>query len=419
MREWLRIRPAEQVERFLRFVKNGQIEVTAMFFNMSELSGENAYKTFLAPIARFHELGIPVETAMQDDVNGVAWCLADYLPDLGVKYLTMGSNGHRALIPFDRPTLYRWESPSGKSLLSFRADHYMTANFWGIDRGDMEGVRNGVFSYIRSLRRGGYDFPLIAAQYSGYSTDNSPPSMQECALIRDWNEHYAWPKLRSATVHEFLEQIDTKYGDRLPVYRAAYPDWWTDGFGSAARETAASRKTQSDMITIGGMLSMAGMAGDEGVEGMHDEMRRIHENLLFYDEHTFGAAESISDPQCENSQVQWAEKGSYVWEALKSAQMLYETSIGRLQGDLHRSERPTLTFFNPLGWERSALTTVYIDFEVIPRDRAFRLLDEQGHALSVEPIRSRSEGRYYAIWADRIPAMGYKTYEVVLDVWTS
>ena len=169
VREWLRIRPAEQVERFLRFVKNGQIEVTAMFFNMSELSGENAYKTFLAPIARFHELGIPVETAMQDDVNGVAWCLADYLPDVGVKYLSMGSNGHRALIPFDRPTLYRWESPSGKSLLSFRADHYMTANFWGIDRGDMEGVRNGVFSYIRSLRRSGYDFPLVAAQYSGYS----------------------------------------------------------------------------------------------------------------------------------------------------------------------------------------------------------------------------------------------------------
>lgn len=415
VREWLRTRPAEQVERFLHFVRNGQIEVTAMFFNMSELSGENAYKTFLAPIARFHELGIPVETAMQDDVNGVAWCLADYLPDIGVKYLTMGSNSHRALIPFDRPTLYRWESPSGKSLLSFRADHYMTGNFWGIDRGDMESVRKGVFSYIRSLRDNGYEFPLVAVQYSGYSTDNSPPSMRECALIRDWNKHYAWPKLRSATVHEFLEQIDTQYGDRLPVYRAAYPDWWTDGFGSAARETAASRKTQSDMITIGGMLSMAVMAGDKGVEGMHDELRRIHENLLFYDEHTFGAAESISDPQCENSQVQWAEKGSYVWEALKSAQMLYETSIGRLQGGLHRSERPTLTFFNPLGRERSAMATVYIDFEVIPKDRAFRLLDENGNALAVEPLRSRSEGRYYAVWADRIPAMGYKTFEIVLD----
>ena len=226
-----------------------------MFFNMSELSGENNYKTFLEPVARFHELGIPVTTAMQNDVNGVAWCLADYLPDIGVKYITMGSNGHRADIPFDRPMLYKWESPSGKSLLSFRADHYNTGNFWGIDRGDMDGVENGVFSYIGSLLSSGYEFPLIAVQYSGYFTDNSPPSRKECDLIREWNDRYVWPKLRSATAHEFLQKIDEEYSAGLPVYRAAYPDWWTDGFGSAARETAASRKTQSDMITVEGMLS--------------------------------------------------------------------------------------------------------------------------------------------------------------------
>lgn len=85
VREWLRIRPKAQVDKFIRYVKAGQIEVTAMFFNMSELSGENNYKTFLEPVARFRELGLPVETAMQNDVNGIAWCLADYLPDLGVK----------------------------------------------------------------------------------------------------------------------------------------------------------------------------------------------------------------------------------------------------------------------------------------------------------------------------------------------
>ena len=114
VREWLRIRPKAQVDKFIRYVKAGQIEVTAMFFNMSELSGENNYKTFLEPVARFRELGLPVETAMQNDVNGIAWCLADYLPDLGVKYFSIGSNNHRALVPFDRPTLYRWESPRAK-----------------------------------------------------------------------------------------------------------------------------------------------------------------------------------------------------------------------------------------------------------------------------------------------------------------
>ena len=415
VREWLRVRPEEQIGKFLRYVREGRIEVTAMFFNMSELSGEGNYKAFLEPLREFRERGIPVVTAMQNDVNGVAWCLADYLPDLGVKYLTVGSNSHRALIPFDRPTVYRWESPSGKSLVAFRADHYNTANFWGIDRGDTAGVENGVFSYIRQLKERNYPFPCVAVQYSGYFTDNSPPSMQECDLIRAWNEKYAWPKLRSALAREFPDAVSEAYADSLPVYRAAYPDWWTDGFGSAARETAASRSTQADMQTIEGLLSMAVLNGTRLPDGTREELSRIRERLLFYDEHTFGAAESIRDPLCENGQVQWAEKGAYVWEGLKSARMLYETSAGLLQGDLYRSGRPTVTFFNPLAWKRSELAEVYIDYELVPKDRAFRLVDESGRSLPVQAARSRSEGRYYAVYAEDIPAVGYKTFEIVLD----
>jgi hypothetical protein len=414
VREWLRVRPKEQVDKFIKYVRNGQIEVTAMLFNMSELSGENNYKTFLEPLSTFQELGLPVTTAMQNDVNGIAWCLADYLPDLGVKYFSIGSNNHRALIPFDAPTLYRWESPSGSSVLMFRGDHYHAGNWLNIHEGELARVESALFSYVERLKQGGYEFPLFAVQYSGYLTDNSPPSMRSSDLVRDWNERYAWPKLRNATANEFLENIDREYGDDLPVYRAAYPDWWTDGFGSAARETAASRKTQSDLVTIEGMLSMAQMGELSETEGTHDELRRIHENLLFYDEHTFGAAESIRSPGVENAQVQWAEKGSYVWEGLKSTQLLYENAVGHLQGSLYRSTNPTLTLFNPLAWSRSELTTVYIDFELIPADREFRIVDESGNSLKVQAIRSRSEGRYYAIWAENIPPMGYKTFEIVL-----
>lgn len=418
VREWLRIRPQEQIDKFLKYVKDGRIEVTAMFFNMSELSGENNYKTFLEPIAAFHEKGIEVVTAMQNDVNGVAWCLADYLPQIGVKYLTMGSNNHRADIPFDRPTVYWWESPSGSRVMSYRTDHYHTGNYWGVHTGQYESIQRNIFSYIESLKSRGYPFQMATVQYSGYHTDNSPPSMRHCDAIKKWNETYAWPKIKSATAKEFLIAIEEKHSDDLPVWKAAYPDWWTDGFGSAARESAASRKTQSDMITVSGMLSMAALDGDIYAAEMHDDIREIHEDLLFYDEHTFGAAESISNPGCENSQVQWAEKGSYVWEALKSTQMMYETAVGRLQGKLYRSSRPTLTFFNPLGWTRSSLSMVYIDFEVIPNDTPFNIVDAEGKSLKLQPLRSRSEGRYYLIWAEDIPAMGYKTYEIVLGEGT-
>ena len=410
--EWLKARPKDQVERFLKYVREGLIEVTAMYFNMSELSGEGNYRTFLEPLKRFHELGIPVRTAMQDDVNGVAWCLADYLSEAGVKYISMGANATRSVIPFGKPTVYRWESPSGRSLVSYRCDHYHTANFWGIHKGDIETFSGNMFSYLDKLVGDGYVYPCVAVQYSGFLTDNSPPNHAECDLIRQWNERYAWPKLRSATVGEFISVIDEKYGDSLPVYRAAFPDYWTDGFGSAARESAASRKTQSDASVVEGLLSMALLDGDGGAARYSDDLRGIREDLLFYDEHTFGAAESISDPFCENSEVQWAEKGSYVWNALKNTQLMRETAAGRLQGNLYRTTCPTVTFFNTLGSPRSSTCKVFIDYSLIPSGAEFEIVDPEGHPLSVQVESSRQEGRYYSVWAEDIPAMGYKTCEI-------
>ncbi len=412
--EYLKNRPAGQIEKLKKYIANGQIEATAMFFNMSEVVDENSLKTFLKPLARYHENGIPAYTAMQNDVNGIAWALADYLPDAGVKYVWMGEHGHRALIPFEVPTAFKWQSPSGKEILAYRADHYNTGNFWGIEKHDMALLEPKVFDYLSNLDDKGYTFDVVGVQYSGYFTDNSPPSYGACKLIEEWNRKYASPRLRNALPHEFMDYIAENHAGGLQTLRVAYPDWWTDGFGSAARETGASRSTHADMVTVEGMLSMAVAKGQSLPEHTRDEIIHIHENLLFYDEHTFGAAESLRDPMNENSQVQWAEKGSFVWEALKSAQLMYETSAGLLQDGIKRGKNPTITFFNSMAWTRSELAEVYIDYEVIPRNRSFSIVDEQGNVLEVQALRSRSEGRYYAVYAEDIPAMGYKTYDIVV-----
>lgn len=288
-----------------------------MYFNMSEIVDENSFKTFLQPVKEFRKHGIPSALAMQNDVNGIAWCLADYLPDLGIKYLWMGEHHYKSQVPFNMPTVFQWESPSGKPILTYRADHYNTGNFWGIEQGDIQKTEPKLLHYLSELERKHYPFDAVGVQYSGYFTDNSPPSIIECKLIREWNEKYAYPKLRSATASEFLDYVTKRYEDKIPAYRAAYPDWWTDGFGSAARETAASRKTHSDMTAVEGLLSMAVLKDKCLPQTTHQRIEHIHESLLFYDEHTFGASESVSDPLCENSQVQWGEKSAYAWEAVK------------------------------------------------------------------------------------------------------
>ena len=103
------------------------------------------------------------------------------------------------------------------------------------------------------------------------------------------------------------------------MHRQAWPDWWTDGFGSAARETAAARETETAMQVNHGLLAMAPLLGARVQPATMQRAAAIQDDLLFYDEHTYGAAESISDPLAENAQVQWGEKASYVWSAVKDA----------------------------------------------------------------------------------------------------
>lgn len=85
-----------------------------MYFNFSELPDEQTLAASLAPIKSINEKGIPVTSAMQNDVNGIGWAMNDYFNTLDVKYLNMGTHGHKALIAFDYPTAFWWVSPSGK-----------------------------------------------------------------------------------------------------------------------------------------------------------------------------------------------------------------------------------------------------------------------------------------------------------------
>jgi hypothetical protein len=412
VREYLKSRPASQIDRLRQRVGEGRVEVTAMMFNLSEIPDEASLLAYLEPLKRFREAGLPVRTAMQNDVNGIAWCLADYFQQAGIEYLIMGQHSHRALTSFKKPTAFWWESPSQSRVLGFRADIYATGNFWGLHTDNFESLEAALFPYLDDLAGKGYPFDRISVQFGGYYTDNAPPSLAACDLVRQWNEKYAWPRLRCATAQEFMDYVEENHADELPVYRAAWPDWWTDGFGSAARETAAARQTHVDLIAVQALCAMAAAHGYELPEDYSDRMQEAYDALLFYDEHTFGAAESIRDPFCENTMVQWGEKGAYAWEAVKRARLMREAALGVLQPHLPRSDAPLIAIFNTLNWKRSGLHRLYIDHQILPPDRRFSIKDGEGKTVDAQLLSSRSDGSYWALWVNDVPAMGFKVLRI-------
>ncbi|WP_167604761.1 glycoside hydrolase family 38 C-terminal domain-containing protein [Maribellus sediminis] len=409
--EYLNSRPQSQIERLKKRVVEGRIELTGMYFNFDGLPDEQVLAASLQPIKNFRENGLDVKVAMQNDVNGIGWCLNEYYSDLGVKYLNMGTHGHRALIAFDKPTLFWWESPSGKRMLAYRAEHYMTGNtVFKIHAGDFNVFENELLTYLTDLEAKGYEYDLISIQHSGFLTDNSPPSTLASDMIRTWNEKYTWPKLKTATTTEFFEEMEAKHGSEFRVIRGAWPDWWTDGFGASAREVATTREALTDLIANNVGLTMAALQGSELPKNIDFKTDETNSALLFYTEHTVGYHGSVREPFSKNTMEQRALKESYAWEAGRRAKIIREETLGLLQSHVERAAEPTLLVYNTLNWQRSGLFTVYIDHQIIPRDRNFKLIDASGKQAYAQPIERHSDGTYWAIWANDVPAFGYKKY---------
>jgi len=409
--EYLKYRPASQVERLIKRIKEGRIEVTGMYFNFDEIPDEKILASSLAAVGRIKNKGIPISLAMQDDVNGIGWCLNDYFNQLGIKYLNMGTHGHRALICFDKPTMFWWASPSGKRLLTFRAEHYMTGNtLLEMQTGDINRFKNNLFNYLISLDAKKYPFDEMAIQHSGYLTDNSPPSTIASDLIRQWNDLFEWPRLSTSTAETFFTDMEKDHGDEFPVIRGAWPDWWTDGFGASARETAVTRAASANLTANEAGLSMALIEGIKLPDEINTDIDLADNALLFFTEHTMGYSESVREPLSQPTMEQRAIKESYAWEANRRTASIGEVTMGLLQSKFNRELLPSLIVFNTLNWNRSGLAKVYIDHQIVPLGKTAGIFDHNGERLAVQPVLHRSDVTEWAVWLKDVPAFGYKKY---------
>lgn len=412
VREYLRSRPQAQIDRLVQRIKEGRIEATGMFFNFSEIVDESALAAQTKTLKMLKNSGIDVTTAMQNDVNGIAWCMVDYYKNTDVKYLTMGIHAHRARKPFSKPTAFWWQSPAGNRLLAYRSEHYMHGNALSLTTGQQDVFRSNLSNYLTKIEGKGYPYNKISLQFSGYVTDNSPPSLKACDIIKEWNEKYEWPKLRSALAKEFMIFLDEKHHKEIPVHEVAWPDWWTDGVGSAANETKVVRSTHVDVPASTAILSMAKISGAKLPNDLQREIETVYDNLLFYDEHTHGAAESVSDPLAMNTINQWGMKSAYAWEAAKRSTALQEKALAFLEPYLGKSNKPRIAVFNTLNWKRSEMAELFIQYEVIPSGADFIITDAEGREIPHQLFQQRQEGAYYGLWVEDIPPVGYKTLEI-------
>ena len=329
---WLEQASTDRVERFGRLAREGRISIGAMLCNVTPLFGLEQLARCLYPAAVLRErFDIPISTAVNHDVNGLPWPITQLLLDAGIEMLVMGINVHFGGYPLRRPLAFRWQAPDGRSLPTFNGEHYGEfKNFANLEEGSTDAMARGLEAYTARLRAADYpyDFIYLTASHPAY-WDNGPPDPDLPRLLRQWHEEGREPAIRLATPEMLLERIRRQPQETVPTHAGDWTDFWNFGAASSSLETRINRET-------GRRLAAAELIQTStGVRDAHTRqlLERAYWHLSFYDEHTWGASGSVSNPERDDVATQWCLKAREAHEARSLASLFMRDQLEALAGN--------------------------------------------------------------------------------------
>lgn len=311
---YLTMRSSADTARLLAAVRRGEVNISGPYANVLTGLAGNEELIHLLDYARGMRAanGVTVTTAQTSDIPGFTWGMVPALTQQGIRYLSSGPNYMpgpsqdgdrigRALQAWgDLP--FWWIGPSGRdSLLVMTAGRgYSWAGGWPKGRITLEDA--GVMSeYMDTLNERGYPYDIVQVRYA-IGGDNGFPDAQLADVVREWNERFVSPKLVIATLPEMFAAMEQRYGAKLPRIRGDLTGYWEDGAVSSAREEAMNRASAARLVQAGTLASIRGVTLPE------PDRKAAWRQVVLWDEHTWGADRSISDPDLPDVVAQWKLK---------------------------------------------------------------------------------------------------------------
>jgi hypothetical protein len=331
---------------------------------------------------------------MHSDIPGLSWTSVAALSEAGVRYFSSGPNympglpdggdriGATLRALGDKP--FWWASPSGEDRLLFWMAGRGYSWFHGLNMGRMtDRSRDDVLQYVKTLADGGYPWDMVQVRYT-IGGDNGPVDATLPDAVKAWNEQFASPRLVINTADAMFAELEQKHGAQLPVWAGDMTPYWEDGaISSAAEEVlargAARRLAQAETLWA---LRQAGAFPAAGA----DEAWR---NLILWHEHTWGAADSVSDPDRPDVVAQWVYKRAFALEASKRSMALLDGAAP--------APGSAIEVINTLSWPRSGL--VFLTAAQSAAGDRVRTRDNK--AL---PSQRLKDGRL-AVWMENVPAL--------------
>lgn len=446
--EWTKVRSKEKIDEFIRRVKEGRIELTAMPYNLHSETCSTDELHELLRLARnvSKQYGVEIPAAMQTDVPGAVVGLTDVLAANKVKYLSVAHNWAGRSVPHlvggqDQPRLFRWVGPSGKGVLVWVTDTphglaYMEGPMIGFNDG-YEFVDDLLPAYLQShaehpypypggvfgwavdkaeIHRKPYPWDILHLRIQGQFADNAPPRYIMAETVKRWNESWAYPKLRLSTNKDFFEEAESRLGDQIQTIEGDWTDWWVEGVGSGARPNSMVRNAQisaADAQTVGAVASFYGSKEGPAITKSSES---VYSNASLFDEHTWGAANpwTIGDEGMDSGDQQWHWKYAKALAADDEGEVLLDRACSHLGDVLSTAPGALASFYvtNTAVWSRSDEVVLFLPESRVPLETSIKIMDGRDNkelsfyeSGQINP-KHRNAGRFLHVAVNDVPAIG-------------
>ncbi len=353
--------PPEKQRQLIEAVRAGQVELDALYGN--ELTGLCRPEELLRLCNYAQKLskrcGVKIDTAMISDVPGYTWGIVPALSQAGVKYFSLGINfmdGARAIAAWEDKPFY-WLGPDGRQKILC----------WVPYKGYALGHPSVGFKLERDLpkrlaqlEKMGYPYDVVQLRWN-VGGDNGPPDATLPDVVKNWNAKHAYPKMVIATAGESFREFEKRYADKIPLFSGDFTPYWENGACSSARETALNRTAAERLVQAEILQSMFNARHCPAAE--FDDAWR---NVILYDEHTWGAYNSVDEPDKPLVKGQWKIKQAFALDADAQSRKLLASALAG------RGAEPVVNavdVFNTASWPRTDLVMLGQGVELRRRRR--------------------------------------------------
>ncbi len=352
--EIVRERQPAEWERLAQLARDGRIGVQGSYLNM--LTGLCTGEELIRVVGIGQDIGARdgflIPAAAITDVPTVVGTYPMILAGSGVKYFAEGINQDRGPVfkYSDRrmqQSPFWWEALDGSRVLACFTFGYAQAGGIGL-AGNVEGFGQTIPGWLKQFDRA--DYPGDAVLVYGAFSDNQPIDPAYSRVAEEWNSKWEYPKVVVGRLDEFFRYVEANSGKELPVFRGDMGVYWEDGAGSSALETALNRYAVTRIEAAQSRLALRAL-NVPMPDATQATIASAWRSALYYDEHTWGAAGSIGDPQGFQTVEQWKAKAAYATDAAQYAAGLTDAARQPVAGG-----KPAVV--NDLAWQRDIVAEV-------------------------------------------------------------